>query len=93
MKYNLSQFFGKLLLDITPDAKNSFKLFFHCEIWILFKLAVFYKFLNYHFFCGLFTKKAGKLKVAEANQAKAGLTKLWLATGEASWSLEQFARR
>ena len=39
---------------------------------------------------------ARKLKVAESNQAKASLTKPWLATDEAKRSLvvwEQYARR
>ena len=43
-----------------------------------------------------FTNKARKLKVAESNQAKASLTKQWLATDEANRSLvvcEEFARR
>ena len=53
-------------------------------------------FLNIRFLFHSFTNKARNLKVAGSNQAKAGFTKPWLATGEANRSLvvwEQFARR
>ena len=36
----------------------------------------------------LFTNTTRKLKVAQSNQAKASLTKPWLATDEANWSFE-----
>ena len=48
------------------------------------------------FLFDLFSKKTRKLKDAESNQAKASLTKLWLANDKANRSpvaWEQFARR
>ena len=56
---------------------------------------MFRKFLKYQFFY-LFTNKARKLKFAESNEAKASLTKPWLASDEANRSpvvWEQFFRR
>ena len=53
-----------------------------------------FNFCNQFFY--LFTNKARKLKGAESNQAKASLTKPWLAADEANRSpvvWEQFAQR
>ena len=47
-------------------------------------LQYFSNFIKYQFLFDLFTKKARKLKVAESSQAKASLTKLWLATDKAN---------
>ena len=46
----------------------------------LLNIAIICIFVNISFSFSLFTNKARKLKFAESNQAKAGLTKLWLAT-------------
>ena len=59
--------------------KNDFK-YFLCEIWKPFLyLQFFVSFLNISFLFDLFTNQARKLKVRESNQAKARLTKPWLA--------------
>ena len=68
------------LLNLTPETKNSFE-HFHCEIW-----KPFFQILQISFLFDLFTNKAIKLKVAESNQAKASLSKPWLATDEANHS-------
>ena len=57
-------------------AKSESLSFKFCNILQIYKIPVF----------DLFTKKARKLKVAESNQAKASLTKPWLATDEANRS-------
>ena len=65
--------------------RNLEAFFKACNILQIFKISVFY--LN-----DLLTR----LKVAELNQAKASLTKPWLATDEINGSpvvWEQFARR
>ena len=48
----------------------------------LLEFAIFCKFLKYQFLFDLFNNKGRKLKVAESEQAKASLTKPWLATDE-----------
>ena len=75
-----------------PNArdKECFEQFLHCKIWTFFYciLQCFASFLNIVFFLfDLFTNKARKLKVTQSNQAKASLTKPWLATDEANRQL------
>ena len=73
------------LLNITPEKKIVLKLstaksasfFEFCNIWQIFKISVFS--LIY-----LLTRLENK--VAVSNQAKASLTKPWLATDEANRS-------
>ena len=63
----------------SRDKKSSFEHFSS-------KSRSFYKccnFLKYQVFILFIYNKARKLKVAEANQAEASSTKLWLATDEA----------
>ena len=69
------------LFDITPDTENSFEPFSlrNLEASLLNSIS----FQNISFLFELFTSKARKLKVAESNQAKAGLDKLWLAAVKA----------
>ena len=50
-----------------------------CNVLQIFKISFFFLF-------DLFTNKARKLNVAQSNQAKANLTKPWLATDEANRS-------
>ena len=69
------------LPDITPETKivDGFERFFTT------KSEIFFKFCNI-FLIDLFTNMVRKLKVAESNQAKASLAKLWLATDKANRS-------
>ena len=69
------------LLEITPETNNSFE-HFHCEICKLSFLIL--QIFKTSFLFDLVTNKARKLKVKESNQAKANLTKPWLATDEAN---------
>ena len=64
------------------------------KLFLLQNFAIFFKISIFLF--DLFTNKARKLKFSESIQAKARLTKPWLATDEANRSpvvWEQFAGR
>ena len=73
------------LLDSTPGHKIVRKIFTEKSGSFLV-LQNFANFLKYQFLFGLYTYKARKLIVVESNQAKARLTKPWLATDEANRS-------
>ena len=81
------------LLSITASQRIILNIFFAKSGSFLLNFAIFCKFSKYQF---IYLQKRLENKVAESNQAKASLTKPWLATDEANRSpvvWKQFARR